>query len=78
VFEKGLLFTAKAPRSQRELLLINPVRGWIDQKKSGLRPNYPQGSESFFLSVLSTERKNFSPLAFFAALWLKQIFKKLN
>ena len=33
------LFTAKPQRSQRELLLINPVRGGINQYSSGLRPN---------------------------------------
>jgi hypothetical protein len=35
----GLLFTAEALRTQRELFLFNPVRGWIEQTRPGLGPN---------------------------------------
>jgi hypothetical protein len=42
------LFTAKPQRSQRGLVLFNPMRGGIGQTSSGLRPNnYPQGSECY-------------------------------
>jgi hypothetical protein len=64
-----LIFTAKPQRRQRESLFFNSVRGGIEKNNSGLPPkNYPKGSESFFLSVLYLERKNYSFFAFFAAL----------
>jgi len=68
-FEK-FLFTAKTQRSPSEsFFLFNPVRGGIEQTRSGLRLNYyQQSSESFFLFVLSTERKKFFFFALFAAL----------
>ena len=40
VFKKVFLFTAKTQRTQRELLLFNPLRGGIEQSRSGLRPRF--------------------------------------
>jgi len=65
VFEKRVFVHRKAAKNAERVIFVQSR----ERRDSALRPNnYPQGSESFFLSVLSTERKNYSPFAFFAAL----------